>query len=122
MNPSTYTRLYGPRPSVPRRARTGVVVLAAVLWGLTLVSCAWLAYLVGVVVFVSAGADGAWAPAGSFLLWCALVVAGAVGVLTAVAFVPGVRRLAPESRLLLLGVLACPAPTLLAVLTWTGLT
>ncbi|MFH9978486.1 hypothetical protein ACH4ND_04355 [Streptomyces sp. NPDC017179] len=109
----------GARPPVPRRARAGVAALAAVLWGVTLVSCAWLAYLVGVVV-VSAVTEGA--SPGGFLLWCALIVAAAVGALTAIAFAPGVRRLAPESRLLLLGALACPAPALLAVLTWTGLT
>jgi hypothetical protein len=120
VNPTTCAS--GTRPPTPRRTRTGVAVLAAaVLWGLTLVSCAWLAYLVGVVA-VSAGADGAWASAGRFLLWCALVVVGAAGALTAFALAPRVRRLAPESRLLLLGVLACPAPTVLAILTWTGLT
>jgi hypothetical protein len=119
VNPTTCAS--GPRPPAPRRTRTGVAVLAAVLWGLAWASCAWLAYLVGVVA-VSAGADGAWASAGSFLLWCALIAAGAVGALTALALAPGVRRLAPESRLLLLGALACPAPAVLAVCTWAGLT
>ncbi|MFB7107904.1 hypothetical protein [Streptomyces sp. NPDC056190] len=117
MNPSTCAS--DSCPQAPRRARTGVAVVAAVLWGLTLVSCAWLAYLVGVVI-VSAVTEGA--SAGGFLLWCVLIVAAAVGALTALAFAPGVRRLAPESRLLLLGALACPAPALLAILTWTGLT
>ncbi|MFE9169382.1 hypothetical protein ACFYNZ_07620 [Streptomyces kebangsaanensis] len=117
MNPTTCAR--GSRPPAPRRARTGVAVAAAVLWGLTLVSCAWLAYLV-LVVIVSAVTEGA--SAGGFLLWCALIVAGAVGALTALAFAPRVRRLAPESRLLLLGALACPAPTVLAACTWAGLT
>lgn len=58
------------------------------------------------------------APLGGILLRYALIVASAGASLTALAFAPGIRRLATESRLLLLGVLACPAPTVLAITTW----
>jgi hypothetical protein len=59
-----------------------------------------------------------WAEARGFVLPYALTVAGAAGALLALAFAPGVRRLAPLTRLLLLGALACPVPTGLAVWTW----
>lgn len=36
----------------------------------------------------------------------------------ALAFAPGIRRLSAASRLLLVGALACPLPTGLAIRTW----
>ncbi|MFI2644618.1 hypothetical protein [Streptomyces sp. NPDC018610] len=111
----TYARLYGPYVPVRPAPRPAVVVLAAVLWGIALVSLVWLAFLVG-MASLWAAADGA--QVGGFLLWCLLLVAGGAGALTGLALVPAVRRMAPDARALLLGALACPAPAVLAGCLW----
>lgn len=117
MKPQTYAALYGPwRPEpVSRRGQTVVAVAAAVLWVLTIMSLAWLAFLISMTALWGAAAG---APVGGLLLRPVLVAVGAVVALTSLAFAPGVRRLAAESRLLLLGALACPVPTTLAITTW----
>ncbi|MFD9521203.1 hypothetical protein [Streptomyces sp. NPDC059979] len=117
MSPSTYAALYGPwQPTRPvAKERPVVTVLAALLWTATFLSLAWLASLFGIAVVWMAAAGG---PVGGLVLRVALVVVGAAAGLTALAFAPGVRRLAPASRLLLLGALACPVPTALAIWSW----
>ncbi|MFC8827400.1 hypothetical protein ACFT9I_18890 [Streptomyces sp. NPDC057137] len=117
MNPKTYSTLYGPwQPSpAPHRRRTAVAVMAGVLWALTLVSLAWLAFLVSMTTVwgLAAGVS-----AGGLFLRYVLIVAGSAAALIALAFAPGVRRLTAESRLLLAGVLAFPVPAILAITTW----
>lgn len=115
MDPRTYATLHGPWKPAPPLRRAGVRLLAGVLWGITVASMAWLAFLVGMTALWSA-ADGAWV--GGFLLDCLLCVAGAAAALGAVAFAPGVRRMEGPHRMLLLGSLACPVPAVLAVWTW----
>ncbi|MFJ6758223.1 MULTISPECIES: hypothetical protein [unclassified Streptomyces] len=117
MNPSTYTALYGPwQPARPvPKERPGVAVLAALLWTVTLLSVAWLASLFTIVIVWSAASG---APVGGLVLRVALIPVGAAAALTALAFAPGIRRLAVSSRLLLLGALACPVPTALAIWSW----
>lgn len=115
MDSHTYATLYGPWKPAPPPRRTGVRLLAGGLWGITVASMAWLAFLVGMAALWGA-ADGA--SVGGFLLDWVLRVAGAVAVLGAVAFAPGVRRLQGPHRMLLLGILACPVPAVLAVWTW----
>lgn len=116
MNPSSYATLYSPyqpTPVRPRRGRTVVVLLAAALWAVTFVSLAWITFMVGLVALWGA-ADGA--PVGDFVMSYLGIIIGAAGALAALAFAPGVRRLAPASRLLLLGAVACPVPTVYAAL------
>ncbi|MFD7613214.1 hypothetical protein [Streptomyces sp. NPDC059828] len=120
MDPETYARLYGPFQPVRhardvRSGRPGVTVLAATLWALILMSLGWLTCLV-IMVAVWGAAEGA--PVGGLLLKWVLIVAGFFAALTALAFAPGVRRLAWANRLLLLGVLAFPAPVGFAVWAW----
>ncbi|MGW0995450.1 hypothetical protein ACWD5V_19520 [Streptomyces sp. NPDC002523] len=91
---------------------------AVLLWMVTLSSLSLLTVLVGMFAFWLR-ADGApWADVRAFVLPYALPVAGAAVALAALAFAPGVRRLTPLARLLLLGVLACPVPTGLLAWTW----
>ncbi|GAA0617209.1 hypothetical protein [Streptomyces crystallinus] len=117
MNPTTYATLYGPYQPPRPRPRHGrqvlVVVLAAVLWAITFVSVAELAFLVGMVALWGA-AEGQ--PVGEFVMTFVGIVGVATTLLVALAFAPGVRRLAPAMRLLLLGALACPVPTVYAAL------
>jgi hypothetical protein len=111
---------YGPRQTAPRSARGEIAVglPAALLWMVTLCALSLLTILVGMWAFWLK-ADGApWADVRAFVLPYALPVAGAAVVLAALALAPGVRRLTPLTRLLLLGVLACPVPTGLLAWTW----
>jgi hypothetical protein len=117
VNPETYATLYGPwQPTpAPHRTRTGPAVLAGVVWAVTLLSLSWLASLVGITAVWGLAAG---VPVGDFLLRCVLIVVGAAAALTALAFAPGIRRLTMDIRLLITGVLACPVPTVLAIITW----
>ncbi|MFE9928091.1 hypothetical protein [Streptomyces sp. NPDC005533] len=117
MNPSTYAALYGPwqRAKPAPKERPAVAVLAALLWAVTTLSFVWLGGLFSIALLWGAAAGQ---PVGGLLLRLLLVPVGAAAVLTAVGFVPAVRRLAVSSRLLLLGALACPAPTTLAIMVW----
>lgn len=117
LSPKAYDALYGPhRPThSPNRAETAITVAAGGLWALTLGSLAWLTFLVGIGAVWAAAAGE---PVGDFLWPFVLTVAGAAVALTALAFVPGIRRLTPAARLLLLGALAFPVPTGFAILTW----
>ncbi|MEU6758278.1 hypothetical protein [Streptomyces sp. NPDC046685] len=116
VNPDTYAALYGPgRPAAPaRRERPVVAALAGVLWAATCMSVIWLASLFAIAVVWGAAAG---APVGNMVLW-ALIPVGGAAALTALAFAPAVRRLSVAGRMLLLGALACPVPTGLAVWTW----
>jgi hypothetical protein len=111
----TYATLYSPWKPAPPPRRTGVRLLAGVLWGITMMSMAWLTCLVGMAALWGAAAG---APMGGFLLDCLLGVASAAAVLGAVAFAPGVRRMEVPYRMLVLGMIACPVPAVLAVWTW----
>ncbi|MBT2398541.1 hypothetical protein [Streptomyces sp. ISL-100] len=117
MNPHTYATLYGPwQPARQlRKGRTAVRVLAGILWAVTFASLAWLMCLVSLTAVWGLAAG---APVGSFLLRCALTVTGSAAALAALYFAPGIRRLATASRLLLVGAVACPVPTGLAIWTW----
>lgn len=117
LSPKAYATLYSPyRPThQPSRGETVVALLAGGLWALTLASLAWLTFLVGMVAVWGAAAGQ---PIGDLLRTFFLTVATAAATLIALAFAPGIRRLAPATRLLLLGALACPVPTCLAVVTW----
>ncbi|MFH0521434.1 hypothetical protein ACHBTE_30165 [Streptomyces sp. M41] len=117
LSPKAYDALYGPyRPTyTPSRGETAVAVAAGGLWALTLVSLGFLTLLVSIVAVWAAAAGE---PVGGFLWPFCLTVAGAAAALTALAFAPGVRRLAPAARMLLLGALACPVPTCFALVTW----
>ncbi|MFJ5224334.1 hypothetical protein [Streptomyces sp. NPDC088400] len=90
-------------------------MLAGVLWAVTLLSLNWLVSLVGITVVWGLAAG---VPVGDILLRYVLPAVGAAAALTALAFAPGIRRLTMEIRLLLIGVLACPVPTVLTVITW----
>ena len=120
MNPETYATLYGPSRPAPRNTRgeTAVGLLAGLLWMLTLASLGWLTFLVGMVTLWGLADGMSWAEARDFVLPYVLTVAGAAAVLVALAFAPGIRRLTPLTRLLLLGALACPVPAGLAVWSW----
>ncbi|OAR26645.1 hypothetical protein A8W25_31605 [Streptomyces sp. ERV7] len=118
MNPTTYAALYGPYQPPRRRPHRGqavVTVLAGMLWAVTFASLALLTFVVGMAALWGA-ADGT--PVGDLVLTFFGIIIGAAAVLAALAFAPGVRRLAPASRLLLLGALACPVPTVYAIMVW----
>lgn len=117
LSPRAYDALYGPyRPTHnPARAGTVIAVAAGGLWALTLGSLAWLTFLVGIGAVWAAAAGE---PVGEFLWPFVLAVTGAAVALIALAFAPGIRRLTPATRLLLLGALACPVPTVFALQTW----
>ncbi|MFB8443604.1 hypothetical protein ACFC7A_31620 [Streptomyces niveus] len=115
MDPRTYNALYGPARLTPEPRRTAAVLLTAGLWLLTVVSLAWLGFLVAVTALWSA-AEGM--PVGSFLLCCAAGLGGGVAVLVAVRLVPVVRRMSADLRRLLLAALACPVPLVLAITMW----
>lgn len=117
MNPSTYAALYGPwQPAKPvPRERPAVVVLAVLLWTVTFLSLLWPAALFAMALVWGAAAG---VPVGGVFLRLALIPLGAAAVLVALAFAPGIRRLALSTRLLLLGALACPASTALAIRVW----
>ncbi|WP_234018921.1 MULTISPECIES: hypothetical protein [unclassified Streptomyces] len=115
MRPDLHTRLYGPWQPAPPQPRTGAALLTGVLWTLTLASLAWLTFLVGIIgVFVAASGE----PVGGLLMGWIGCVAGGAAVLTAVAFLPPVRRMATPHRMLLLGALACPVPLVVTIVTW----
>ncbi|MGW2426666.1 hypothetical protein ACWC0C_47290 [Streptomyces sp. NPDC001709] len=116
MNPQTYARLYGPwKPTPSATARPGVTLLTALLGAATVLSMAWLTFLVGMVALWGA-AEGA--AVGGLLAEYAAGVAGGAALLAVLAFVPGVRRMTPAGRRLLLTAVACPVPLVLAVVTW----
>ncbi|MEU2711906.1 hypothetical protein [Streptomyces sp. NPDC007205] len=92
-------------------------MLTALLGVATVLSMAWLTFLVGMVALWGA-AEGA--AVGGFLAQYAAGVAGGAALLAALAFVPGVRRMTPAGRRLLLTAVACPVPLVLAVVTWLG--
>ncbi|MCX4539337.1 hypothetical protein [Streptomyces sp. NBC_01565] len=117
MNPHTYATLYGPwRPTPPSpKDRPVVAVLAGLLWAATVMSLVWLGGLFSIALVWGAAAG---APAVGLLVRVALIALGAAALLTALAFAPGIRRMSAASRMLLLGALACPAPTALAIWTW----
>ncbi|WP_331748787.1 MULTISPECIES: hypothetical protein [unclassified Streptomyces] len=115
MNPSTNARLYGPPRLAPRSRRTGVVVLAWMLWTLTAASLAWLTFLVAMTALWGVAEGTA---VGGFVLQFVLIVTSAAVALIALAFAPGVRRLHRAGRLLLTGALACPVTTGLAIGSW----
>ncbi|GHE48706.1 hypothetical protein GCM10018785_17870 [Streptomyces longispororuber] len=117
MNSGTYARLYGPARPAPRSEHKGLVVVAGVLWALTLVSLGWITLLVGLAALwgAAAGED-----TGAFVLRYVAVVAGAAATLTALTFAPGIRRLSWPSRLLLTGIVACPITTGLALWSWAA--
>ncbi|MFE0579511.1 hypothetical protein [Streptomyces sp. NPDC058874] len=120
MRPDAYAALYGrwqpaQQVHVPvGRDRPGVVALAALVWAVTVLSVAWVGGLLSVALVWGAAAGQ---PIGELLLWFLPLPAGALG-LTALARAPGVRRLTGSARVLLLGALACPVPTVLAVWLW----
>ncbi|MEV0253474.1 hypothetical protein AB0H82_04260 [Streptomyces sp. NPDC050732] len=116
MNPGTYARLYGPAQLAPRSGHRGLLVVAGVLWALTLASLAWITLLVGLVALWGA-AEGV--DVGAFVLQYVVIVAGAAAALTALVFAPGIRRLPWASRLFLAGVVACPVVTGLAFWSWS---
>ncbi|MFD7706994.1 hypothetical protein [Streptomyces sp. NPDC059786] len=116
MDPQTYAKLYGPwRPDPSASAGTGVTLLTALLGAVTAMSLAWLTFLVGLSALWGA-ADGA--AVGGFLASYAAGVAGYAALLTALALVPGVRRMTSAGRRLLLTAVACLVPFVLAVVTW----
>ncbi|MEU7600892.1 hypothetical protein AB0B78_02795 [Streptomyces sp. NPDC040724] len=120
MRPDAYAALYGPwQPAQQVRVpvgkdRRGVVALAALLWVVTALSVSVVGGLLSIALIWGAAAGQ---PIGELVPWLLPLPAGAVG-LTALARAPGIRRLAASSRLLLLGALACPVPTVLAVWLW----
>ncbi|MFQ6142750.1 hypothetical protein ACLMNJ_06685 [Streptomyces seoulensis] len=114
MDPRTYARLYGPRVPVRPRARPLVVVLAAVLWAVTLVPFAFLAFLVSLATLWGTAGGGS----GLFFLCSSLVVVATAALLILLAHAPGVRDLAMDSRMLLLGAAAGPLLTVLAGGVW----
>ncbi|MFE1755340.1 hypothetical protein [Streptomyces anandii] len=115
MDPGTYARLYEPPRPAPPPESPGLALLASALWVLNAVSLAWLTFLCAMVALWGAAEGQA---VGDLVMTYVLVVAGGAGLLTALAFTPGVRRLSPAGRLLLTGVLACPVTTGVAVVTW----
>ncbi|MFJ7775280.1 hypothetical protein [Streptomyces yangpuensis] len=117
MNPSTHAALYGPwRPARPaRRERPVVVVLAALLWAVTALSVSLIGGLACIGLLWTAAAGE---PAAGAVVPLLLIPAGAAGI-TALARAPRVRDLVPSTRMLLLGAVACPVPTALAVWLWT---
>ncbi|WP_243769447.1 hypothetical protein [Streptomyces cyanogenus] len=118
MNPQTYAKLYGPwKPAPSATARPWVTLLTALLGAVTVLSLAWLTFLVGVLALWGAAEGMA---AGGLLAEYAAGVAGGAALLVALAFVPVVRRMTPAGRRLLLTAVACPVPLVLAVVTWSG--
>ncbi|MFE1898018.1 hypothetical protein [Streptomyces yangpuensis] len=117
MNPSTHAALYGPwRPARPaRRERPVVVVLAALLWAVTALSVSLIGGLACIALLWTAAAGE---PAAGAVVPLLLIPAGAAGI-TALARAPRVRDLTASTRMLLLGAVACPVPTALAVWFWT---
>ncbi|MFB8395054.1 hypothetical protein [Streptomyces yangpuensis] len=117
MNPSTHAALYGPRqPARPvRRERPAVVVLAALLWVVTALSVSLVGGLACIALLWTAAAGE---PVAGLVLPVLLIPAGAAGI-TVLARAPRVRDLAASTRMLLLGAVACPVPTALAVWFWT---
>ncbi|MFE5722046.1 hypothetical protein [Streptomyces erythrochromogenes] len=116
MNPSTHAALYGPwqpaRP--PRRERPVVVVLAALLWVVTALSVSLIGGLACIALLWTAAAGE---PAAGAVVPLLLIPAGA-GALTALARTSRLRTMAASTRMLVLGAVACPVPTALAVWFW----
>ncbi|MEU3705023.1 hypothetical protein AB0E82_22355 [Streptomyces anulatus] len=115
MDPRTYDTLYRPARITPPSRRTPVMLLAAALWVLTLSSLAFLGFVVGMTALWSA-AEGV--PVGGLLLRCFAGLFGGAAVLVAVRLAPGVKRMSADTRSLLLAVLACPIPLVLAMTMW----
>ncbi|MFJ9110026.1 hypothetical protein [Streptomyces sp. NPDC102283] len=115
MAPRGYDALYRPARIAPAPRRTAVVLLAAGLWVLTMTSLALLGFVVGMTTLWSA-AEGI--PVGGFLLRCFGGLSGGAAVLVAVRLAPGAKRMPPDTRSLLLAVLACPIPLVLAIAMW----
>ncbi|MER7730970.1 hypothetical protein ABTX80_08805 [Streptomyces erythrochromogenes] len=117
MNPSAHAALYGPwQPAQPvRKERPAVVVLAALLWVATAVSVSLIGGLACIALLWTAAAGE---PAAGAAVPLLLIPAGA-GALTALARTSRLRAMAASTRMLLLGAVACPVPTALAVWFWT---
>ncbi len=116
VNPSTYAALYGPwQPAKPvRKERPAVVVLAGLLWAVTVLSVSCVGGLACIALLWTAAAGDA---AGGMLLLLLLMPAGAAGI-TALARTSRLREMAASTRMLLLGAVACPVPTALALWLW----
>ncbi|MFJ2079058.1 hypothetical protein ACIOGW_28205 [Streptomyces anulatus] len=71
--------------------------------------------MVGITALWSA-AEGV--PVGGFLLRCFAGLFGGAAVLVAVRQAPGVKWMSADTRSLLLAVLACPIPLVLAMTMW----
>ncbi|MEV3991947.1 hypothetical protein AB0J57_23830 [Streptomyces sp. NPDC049837] len=106
-----------PAPAPAPRGKTLYVVLAAVLWAVTVLSLSSLAVLVMILSVWAASVGESPVP---FLLRAALALVVAGGALAAVYFAPGMRRLSRSARLALLGALACPVPVTAAVWAWAA--
>ncbi|MEV0091993.1 hypothetical protein [Streptomyces sp. NPDC050738] len=104
-------------PQPPRSGRTALTVLAAVLWMMTMTAVAWFALVVALNLLTASETGD---PAGAMALQFVTIVVGGAAVLLAVAFAPGVRRLSPEARLVLLGCLAWSVPAVLLVSGYFG--
>ncbi|MER7109249.1 hypothetical protein [Streptomyces sp. NPDC000229] len=94
------------------RGKTPYVVLAAVLWAVTALSLGLLGVM-ALILSVWAASVGV-SPV-SYLLLAALVVVAAGGVLALLYQAPGMRRLSRSARMALLGALAFPVPSALAL-------
>ncbi|MFE2323136.1 hypothetical protein ACFXD5_04250 [Streptomyces sp. NPDC059385] len=117
VNSAAYAALYAPAPvAVPAPTNRALVVAAALLWGIT---CSALSLIAFFVLMIAVWSASSGADVTALLLWPAVVLAGAGGLLTLLYFAPGVRRLSREARLTLLGALACPAPIALALYVMT---
>ncbi|OLO35624.1 hypothetical protein PZ61_0221880 [Streptomyces sp. MNU77] len=114
MDPRTYDALYGPARITPSR-RSPVRLLTAALWVLTWSSLVFLGYMLGITALWSA-AEGV--QVGGLLLRCSADLFGGAAVLVAVRLAPGVKRMSADTRNLLLAVLACPIPLVLAMTMW----
>ncbi|MEW2130585.1 hypothetical protein [Streptomyces sp. NPDC005435] len=120
MNPETYAALYGPYRPVPRRRRTDTLltVVAVLLWLVTLFPFGLLTFLMG-TASLWALADGTpWAEVRGMLLVYVLIPALAAAALTALGFVPPLRRLRLPARLAVLGAMACPLSLGAGLWTW----
>ncbi|WP_330242448.1 hypothetical protein [Streptomyces sp. NBC_00525] len=102
-----------PKAAAPRPA---TVLLTVLLGALTLISVAWITFLVWIVAVWGAAAGE---PTGGYLALYAACLATGAALLAALATRPAIRRMPPPRRALLLNAVACPIPLTLAILTWT---
>ncbi len=105
--------------STPPRNNRLMKILAGILWAIA-VQATGLCLVVVAMIAMWGAAEGDGAEAGGFLLQVAGILAAAAAVLAAVWYALKRMGLAPATRAVVVGALACPGPVTLVLNVYLG--